>query len=113
MSRRDGISMGDTRTRTAWTAPLLLGAALAAIGTGAASRDGVRSDLLRVDPGRDPAPVLTALEGMGPEAARRIVAARRAWNGIRSASDLLLVPGIGARRVHRWSDDLDFAEDRR
>jgi hypothetical protein len=104
--------METTRTQSRWTAPLVLAGALALFG----ARPGdtrTRIAPLRLDPGRDSAALLEALDGMGPEAARKIAAARRGADGIRSAAALVLVPGIGTRRLHRWSGDLSFEEDRR
>jgi hypothetical protein len=105
--------MADTRTHGRWIAALLLAAALAALGARSAEGPRARITRLRVDPGRDGAGRLEALDGMGAEPARRIVAARRDGGRIRSAADLVTVPGVGARRVHRWSEDLSFEEDRR
>lgn len=65
-----------------------------------------------VDAGRDDAEVLEALAGMGSEAAHRIVAARAHGVAIDTPGDLLAIPGIGARRLHRWHDDLVFPRER-
>jgi competence protein ComEA len=54
----------------------------------------------RVDVNRAPLAELEALDGIGPELARRIVAARP----FASTDDLVRVSGIGAKRLARLRD---------
>jgi Helix-hairpin-helix motif len=94
-------------------APLFLASALALLAFGQGGGAPARVERVRIDPGRDPASSLEALEGLSGATARRIVLSRRDGAGIRSAADLAAVPGVGTRRIHRWHGDLAFAEDLR
>ena len=93
-------------------APLFLACALALPAFGPRGGSAARVERVRVDPGRDPAWALEALEGLSGSTAGRIVVSRREVARIRSAADLTGVPGIGTRRLHRWHSDLSFEEDR-
>jgi hypothetical protein len=93
-------------------APVFLASALALLAFAPGGGPAARVERVRIDPGRDPAHGLEALEGLSGATARRIVLARREGEGIRSAAGLAAVPGIGTRRLHRWHADLSFEEDR-
>jgi hypothetical protein len=93
-------------------APVFLASALALMAFGPRGGAAARVERVRIDPGRDPAWALEALEGLSGSTAGRIVASRKEVSMIRSAADLAGVPGIGTRRLHRWHADLSFEEDR-
>jgi hypothetical protein len=95
-------------------APLILGAALALAGLlPVRSAPAVRIERVRVDPGRDPRHLLESLEGLGDGVAGRIVEARRGVLAIDAPADLITVPGVGTRLLHRWHADLAFPREDR
>jgi hypothetical protein len=93
-----------------WTAPALLAAALALVPALGSDGGGVVVERLRVDPGRDPPALLGSLEGLGPKAADAIVAAR-ARVPMDSPADVIAVPGVGPRLLHRWHRQLAFPRE--
>jgi hypothetical protein len=104
--------MNEHANSTRWSAPLAVACALALLFL--AARPGgprARVDRIRVDPARAPRAHLEALEGMGREAAARIVAARASALAMRAPADLVTVPGVGTKLLHRWHRDLDFADE--
>lgn len=95
-------------TRRLWLALALLGAA-AAPALAASSGDTARPRAQApapVDVNRAGIAELSALPGIGPKLARRIVAFREEHGPFRKVEELLAVKGIGPRLLERLRDRL-------
>jgi DNA uptake protein ComE-like DNA-binding protein len=102
------MAIRDPQNRS--MAPLILAMALLVLGQRPLrGRADARVEPVLVDPSRAPAPVLESLEGMGAEGARRLVEARAAGRPLDLPEDLVAVPGVGTRTLHRWHRELAFA----
>lgn len=64
----------------------------------------------RIDPNRAPEEEIDRLPGLGPGAARALVAARAAEGPFRTPEDLLRVRGIGPATLARVRDHLDLSD---
>jgi DNA uptake protein ComE-like DNA-binding protein len=118
-SRAASASAATGSRRAAARAAALIAAALlvraaadgdapAPLGARAAPASGAARLLYggRLDPNREPAPVLALLSGIGPARAAAIVAARPHC----SLADLDAVPGVGPATLETLAASIDFAD---
>lgn len=89
------------QTAYAFSAPLLLAAALALAGHSANAARPPTMRAIRLHPGSARLHDLLALEGAGAALVKRIALVRTVLD-LSDPASLRWVPGIGARRLHQW-----------
>jgi hypothetical protein len=93
--------------------PIILGAGLALLAAFPMRPAGsARAERVRVDPALDPRFLLESLDGMGGANAARIASARKEV-AIDEPAALVAIPGVGARLLHLWHDELAFSGEAR